>query len=151
MKRILFVCLGNICRSPMAEMIFKDMVRNAGRENDFFVDSAGTSDENVWNHSGIYPKTKEVLKKNKVKFEEHYARQMTKDDYDKFDYIVCMEEYNKRGIFRIIGNDPENKVCRLLDFTKTPEDIDDPWYHRDFDRTYAEISYGCECLLQSLK
>jgi protein-tyrosine phosphatase len=135
----------------MAEMIFKDIVRKAGREEDFYIDSAGTSDENVWNHSGIYPKTKEVLRKNSVDFEEHYARQMTRADYDKFDYIVCMEEYNKRGIFRIIGDDPQCKVYRLLDFTSKPDDIDDPWYHRDFDRTFDEISYGCECLLKTLK
>ena len=134
----------------MAEMILKDMVRKTGREDDFYIDSAGTSDENVWNHSGIYPKTKEVLRKNNINFAEHYARQMTRDDYDKFDYIICMEEYNKRGILRIIGDDPESKVHRLLEFTENPEDIDDPWYHRDFDRTFAEISYGCECLLKAL-
>lgn len=151
MKKVLFVCLGNICRSPMAEMIFKHLIKENGLEEDFFVDSAGTSDENVWNHSGIYPKTKDVLTKNNISFNEHYARQLTKDDYNRFDYIVCMEDYNKRGIMSIIHNDPEGKVYRLFDFTDTPKDIDDPWYHRDFDRTYKEIYYGCKKLLERIR
>ena len=150
MIKVLLVCLGIICRSPMAEMIFKDVVRRRGLEKEFYIDSSGTSDENVWNHSGIYPNTKAVLKKNSVSFTEHYARLLTKEDYEYFDYIICMEEYNKRGIYRIIGEDKDGKVHRLLDFTNNPRDIDDPWYHRDFDRTYQEITTGCQWLLEKL-
>ena len=148
MKKILFVCYGNICRSTMAEMIMKYLVKSKGLEKDFYIDSAGTSNEEKG--SSIYPNTRQVLKKNNVPCGEHFARQMTMNDYDGFDYIICMEERNVRDLMYIIGEDIDSKVCRLLDFTDSPRDIPDPWYHRDFDKTYKEILHGCESALAQI-
>ena len=147
MKRILFVCHGNICRSPMAEMIFKYLVNYSELQNEFFVDSAGTSDEESRYFSPMHKGTKGVLMKNNIPFTEHIARQFEKSDYDKFDYIVCMEQYNITNLLRIIGKDSKKKIFRLLDFTSKPKDVDDPWYHHNFDKTYDEIFEGCKCLL----
>lgn len=151
MLNILFVCHGNICRSPMAEMILKHLVAKENLQDHFYIDSAGTSDEEAVYHSPIHKGTKAVLNKNNIPFTEHIARQMTIEDYNRFDYIIVMEEYNIRNMQFIIGNDHQNKVHRLLDFTPNPKDVDDPWYHRNFDKTYEEILYGCNCLLDHLK
>ena len=151
MLNILFICHGNICRSPMAEMIFKNLVAKENLQKHFYIDSAGTSDEESKYHSPIHRGTKAVLTKNNIPFTEHIARQMTTADYKKFNYLICMEEYNMRNIKYIIGKDTNNKVYRLLDFTPTPKDVDDPWYHHNFDKTYAEITYGCQHLLEYLK
>ena len=132
MVRVLFVCLGNICRSPMAEFIFKDMIKKEGLENQFFIDSAATSDYNEKNKNSIY------------------SKQMKKDDYYKFDYILTMEEENIKNILKIIGDDSEKKVFKLLDFTQQPRDIIDPWYYGDFNATYEDIKYGCEKFLEYL-
>lgn len=150
MKKVLFVCHGNICRSPMAEMIFKHLVKNAKLENQFEIDSAGTSNEEAIYHSPIHRGTREVLSKNNIPFEEHYARQITLQDYHNFDYIICMEEYNIRNLQYIIGKDSQHKVYRLLDFTDNPKDVDDPWYHHDFNKTYEEILLGCQHLLKHI-
>ncbi len=148
MINILFVCHGNICRSPMAEMILKDMVNKSGVSDRFYIDSAGTSSEELGN--GIYPNTKAVLKKNGIPYVEHYARKLTSNDYVQYDYIICMESYNIPRAKAILGEDREHKIYRLMDFTDAPYDIDDPWYHRDFDKTYREITFGCEQLLKRL-
>lgn len=145
MIKVLFVCLGNICRSPMAEFVMKDIVRKRGLEEQFFIESAATSREAVG--EGIYYGTRDILKEQKIPFTEHRARQMTKEDYQKFDYILGMEEKNIVNIKRIIGEDPENKVYRLLDFSENPRDIIDPWYYGNFDSTFYDIEEGCNQFL----
>ena len=150
MKRILFVCHGNICRSPMAEMIFKYLVNVSNLQDEFFIDSAGTSDEEARYFSPIHKGTKGVLMKNNIPFTEHIAKQFVVNDYEKFDYIICMESYNITNLLKIIGSDKDKKIFRLLDFSPNPKDVDDPWYHHNFDKTYDEIYYGCQNLLAKL-
>ena len=148
--KILFVCYGNICRSPMAEFILKDMVNKKGMVNDFFIDSAATSNCNELEDAGIYSDTKNVLKQMNIPFNEHKSRQIRKEDYDKFDYILAMEDKNIPDILKIVGNDTENKIYKLLDFTENPRNIADPWYTGDFITTYYDIVYGCEEFLKYL-
>lgn len=145
MIKIMFVCLGNICRSPMAEFVFKDLVKKKGLKEQFYISSSATSTEEIGNH--VYPPAMKKLKQHNILCEGKYAVQLKYDDYDKYDYIIAMEEANIRNILRIIKSDSENKVFKLLDFTKNPKDIADPWYTRNFDITYDEILEGCNALL----
>ena len=147
MKKILFVCHGNICRSPMAEYIMRDLVKKAGLEDQFQIASAATSREEIGNppHYGTQQKLREVG----IPCGKHRARQMRREEYDQFDYIIGMDSWNIRNINRIIGNgDPAGKVSKLLDFTdRTGQDIADPWYTGNFDVTYTDVKEGCEALL----
>ena len=151
MIKVLFVCLGNICRSPMAEFIFKDIVNKRGLSNIFYIKSKATSSENTYVPTDMYPPAKDILIKMNVPFIKHVARKMNKEDYEKFDYIIGMDESNIRNIIRIIGSDDKNKVYKLLYFTGNNEDVIDPWYYGGFDRTYDDIKSGCTEFLDYLK
>lgn len=148
MIKVLFVCLGNICRSPMAEFILKDMVNKKGISKDFYIDSVATSNYNEMQGEGIYVDAKEMLKEMKIPFSEHKSRQIKKEDYNKFDYILTMEEKNINDVLRIVEEDKENKIHRLLDYTEKPRNIADPWYSGDFYSAYYDILYGCEKFLE---
>lgn len=148
MIRVLFVCLGNICRSPMAEFVLKDMVKRRGLEDKFWIESAATSSEEVGNP--VHYGTRKKLASVGISVDGKYSRQLVKADYEKYDYILGMEEYNVKRILGIVGNDSDGKVCRLLDFSANPRNIADPWYTGDFDVTYDDIVEGCEAFLESL-
>ena len=148
MKRILFVCHGNICRSPMAEFIMKKLVRQAGREDDFEIASAATSTEELGNP--VYPMARQELAKHGIGCPGHQARQLTMDDYRRYDMIIGMDSENKQNIMRIIGDDPDNKLSLLLDHTDHPRDIADPWYTRDFRTAWNDIYNGCAALFDKL-
>ena len=130
MKRILFVCHGNICRSPMAEFVMKDLVEKAGVSQDFYIESAATSTEELGNP--VYPPARRVMAEHGISCTGKYARQITRADYGNFDYIICMDNNNIRNAMYIIGADPQNKLCKLMDFTDRPGDVSDPWFTRDF-------------------
>lgn len=149
MIKVLFVCLGNICRSPMAEFLFKDMVNKKGLRDKFIIESAGTSNEEEGNP--VHYGTKNKLAEVGIRVEGKYARQLKKDDYEKFDYIIAMEQRNIRDIYRIVGEDKDNKIYRLLDFSNNPRDISDPWYTHNFDLTYNDIMEGLEAFLDFLR
>ena len=149
MVKVLFVCLGNICRSPMAEFIFKDMVKKEGLEDKIYAQSAATGTEAVGND--MYYLAKEKLMQEGIPFSKRASRQITKQDYHNFDYIIGMEDKNIKNILKIVGEDKDNKVSRLLDFTNNPRDIADPWYTGNFNITYLQIVEGCQALLEHIK
>lgn len=144
MTKILFVCHGNICRSPMAEFLMKELVSKKGLENDFYIESAATSTEEIGND--VYPPVKRILSSRGIDCSGKHARQMTRADYDRFDYIVCMDGRNLRNM-GYIATDTQGKYSRLLDFTDNPHDVADPWYSGDFETTESEVEAGCEALL----
>ncbi len=150
--RVLFVCHGNICRSPMAEFIFKDMIEKKGLQDKFVIASSATSAEEIWGDIGnpVYPPARAELAKHGISCEGKRAVQFRKSDYEKYDCIVAMDSKNIRNIFSIIGTDPENKVHKLLEFAQSNRDVADPWYTGKFDITYRDIHEGCEALLNSL-
>ena len=147
MVKILFVCLGNICRSPMAEFVMKDMVKKAGRADDFYIASAATSTEEIGNP--VHYGTRNKLAQYGISVAGKYAVQLTKADYEKYDYIIGMDDYNIRNILRRVGGDPENKVYKLLDFADGGS-IADPWYTGNFDETYDGVFRGCTGLLKHI-
>ena len=153
MIRVLFVCLGNICRSPMAEFIMKSIISERGLSDRFYIASAATSTEEIWNGVGnpVYPPAKRELAKHGISCEGKRAVQITKADYGKYDYILGMEERNIRNILRIVGKDPEHKVKLLLDYSDHPRDIADPWYTGNFESTYRDVVEGCERFLLYLE
>ena len=151
--RILFICHGNICRSPMAEFVFRQMAEQAGLAERFDVASAATTDEEIWNGCGnpVYPPAVRKLREHGIDPSGKRARQMTKQDYEYYDYLLAAEQYNIQNMLRIVGGDPEHKIHRLLDYSKHPRDIDDPWYSGDFETAYRDIVEGCEAFLESFK
>ena len=152
MIKILFVCHGNICRSPMAEFIFKDMLRQAGKTDDFFVSSSATSSEEIWNGRGnpVYPPARAELAKHGLSCDGKYAVQLCKSDYDEYDLFVGMDDKNIRNMHRIFNTDPEGKVHKLMDYTERGGDVADPWYSDRFDVAYMDIYEGCRALLLRL-
>ena len=151
MTSIMFICHGNICRSPMAEIIFKDIVRRNRRENDFIISSAATSSEEIYRGQGnpIYPPAKAELKKRGYIFPEHFARLLKKEDYDKYDIFVGMDSVNIRNMQRIFAGDPDGKIKKLLDYC-SGGDVSDPWYTDRFDTAYSDILRGCKALYDFL-
>lgn len=148
MIKILFVCHGNICRSPMAEFILKDMVATRGMEAKFHIESAATSYEEIGNP--VYPPARAELAKHGISCAGKTARKLVKSDFSEFDYLIAMEEYNLRNIRREFGAELSEQVKLLLDYTESPGDIADPWYTGSFDVTYREIVAGCEGFLERL-
>ena len=147
MTRILFVCHGNICRSPMAEYVLKKLVKDAGREHEFEIASAATSREEIGNP--VYPPARSELAKHGISCKGHAARQMTREDYDYYDWLVAMEPYNIRNMLRITGGDPDSKISLLLDYTdRAGNEVADPWYTGNFDATWRDVKEGCEGLLE---
>ena len=148
MKRILFVCHGNICRSPMAEFVMKDLVMKAGREAEFYIESAATSTEEIGNP--VYPPARRKLAEHGIGCAGKTARQMRSADYDRFDLIVGMDSWNLRNMHRICGGDPEGKIHLLMDFTPRPGDVADPWYTDDFEATWRDVLEGCTAILHQI-
>lgn len=148
MKKILFVCHGNICRSPMAEFVMKDMVQKAGLAEQFYIESAATSTEEIGNE--VYPPAKRKLAEHGITCKGKTARQMQQSDYDRYDLLIGMDEWNIRNMTRICGGDPENKIHKLLDYTNRKGDVADPWYTGDFEATWQDVTEGCQRLLDTL-
>ena len=148
MIRVLFVCHGNICRSTMAESVLTHMVRQRHIDHLFEINSAATSREEIGNppHHGTVNKLRQVG----IPLIPHRAVQMTKSDYEKYDYLIGMDDWNIRNMLRIAGSDPDHKIRKLLSFTDSERDIADPWYTGNFDETYDDIIEGCEAFLRSL-
>lgn len=146
MTKILFICHGNICRSPMAEFVMRDLAKKAGAEVE--AASAATSREEIGNP--VYPPARAKLAEHGISCAGHAARQLVRDDYEKFDHLIGMDAANVRNILRICGGDPDGKVHRLLDFTDRPGDVADPWYTGDFDATWRDVDAGCRGLLAAL-
>ena len=149
MKKILFVCHGNICRSPMSAYVMQDMIYNRGLEDCFEIASAATSREEIGNP--VYPPARRKLAEHGITCNGHKARQMTKKDYDYYDLIICMDHNNIRNTYRITGGDPDGKIKLLLDYTdRVGEEVADPWYTGNFDATWRDVTEGCKGLLEEL-
>ena len=149
MVKILFICHGNICRSPMAEFVMKDLVKKVGLASQFHIASAATSREELG--SPIYPPAQRQLRSHGVPFEDHRARQMTRADYDAYDLLIGMDSRNLANMRRICGGDPDGKLRLLLGYTGQTRDVADPWYTDDFDAAWRDIESGCRALLAQLQ
>ena len=150
MTKVLFVCHGNICRSPMAEFILKDMVKKAGVDTEFEIKSAATSTEEIGNP--VYPPAKAKLAEHGISCKGKTAVQITKEDYEYYDYIIAMDRHNLSNMKRFVGDDKKKKVSLMMDYTDRGGDVADPWYTGDFETTWKDIYEGCRgCLLQLRK
>lgn len=149
MINVLFVCHGNICRSPMAEFVMKDLVKKAGLESEFHIESAATSTEEIGN--SVYPPARRELAEHGIGCAGKTARQLRRGDYAQWDYIVGMDEANRRNMKRICGGDPEEKITLLLDHTSHPQEVADPWYTGNFERTWQDVLEGCTALLSKIR
>ena len=143
--KILFVCLGNICRSPMAEFVMKDIVEKAGLNHEFEIASAATSTYEIGNP--VYPPARQKLAEHGISCAGKTARQITKKDYENYDYIVAMDKSNLRNLKAMLGDDIQGKISLLMDYTSRPADVADPWYTGDFQATWEDVSEGCNELL----
>lgn len=148
MTRILFVCHGNICRSPMAEFVMKDLVEKAGLSHVFEIASAATSTEEIGNP--VYPPARRKLAEHGISCAGKCARQMTRGDYERYDLLIGMDRANLRNMTRLCGGDPQGKIHALLDYTARPGEVADPWYTGDFEATWQDVYEGCAALLDSL-
>lgn len=154
MKKILFVCHGNICRSPMAEFVMKDLVSKAGLDSEFEIASAATSTEEIGN--GVYPPARRMLAMHGIRCDGHAARQLTRADYAYYDLLIGMDRYNIRNMERMCGGDPDHKIHMLLEYARPQylkngiRDVADPWYTDDFDSTWRDCMEGCTELLKEL-
>ena len=148
MKKILFVCHGNICRSPMAEFVMKDLVKKAGLASQFHIESAATSREEIGNP--VYPPARSKLAEHGISCDGHAARQLTKRDYDEYDLLIGMDSANLRNMQRICGGNPDGKLRLLMDYTDRPGDVADPWCTGNFETTWQDVLEGCQGLLHEL-
>ena len=149
MTKILFVCHGNICRSPMAEFVMKDLVKKAGLESRFHIESAATSTEEIGNP--VYPPARRKLAEHGISSAGKTSRQLTGTDYDQYDLLIGMDRANIRNMNRICGGDPEEKLHLLMEYTDHPGDVADPWYTDDFETTWRDVLAGCKGLLERLQ
>ena len=149
MTSVLFVCHGNICRSPMAEFVMKDLVKKSGLEGQFHIESAATSTEEIGNP--VYPPARRKLAEHGISCAGKTARQLTRADYGRYDLLIGMDRANLRNMNRICGGDPDGKIRLLLDYTDRPGDVADPWYTDDFEATWRDVSEGCRGLLREVK
>ena len=149
MIKVLFICHGNICRSPMAEFVMKDMVRREGLAERFFIASAATSTEEIGNP--VHRGTRDKLGREGIPMTDRAAVQLKREDYENYDYLIGMDGWNIRNMLRILGGDPEGKVYKLLAFAGEERDVADPWYTGDFDATYRDVTAGCAGLLRTIK
>ena len=149
MKKILFICHGNICRSPMAEFVMKKLAADAGRAEEFEIASAATSREEIGN--GVYPPVRRLLNAHGIDCSGKTARQLEKRDYEHYDLLIGMDSANFRNMNRICGGDPDGKIHLLMDYTDRPGDVADPWYTGDFHTTWRDVNEGCRGLLKSIR
>ena len=148
MKKILFVCLGNICRSPMGEFVFKDLAEKAGRRDEFRIGSAATSSWEIGNP--VYPPAREALQRHGITCEGKQARQLTEEDYEAWDLILAMDRRNMEDMQALFGGDPRHKLRLLMEFAGESREVADPYFTRDFEKSYEDILKGCQGLLKSI-
>ncbi|SEF69478.1 low molecular weight protein-tyrosine-phosphatase [Lachnospira multipara] len=152
MIKVLFICHGNICRSPMAELILKDMVEKMGRVDEFYIESAATSTEEIWHGVGnpVYPPARDILAKHGISCEGKRARQVKYEDYDKFDLLIAMDSNNIRNLRKLIPEDTKGKVHLMMEYAGQKRDVADPWYTGNFQKTWDDIYLACGQLLKNL-